>query len=64
MVRVGEIPTDENFEARIVIDLFKDSFSVLHTSNIDIAEVYAIFVAAVEYMDTMMGDAPTSKYLN
>ena len=64
MVRVGEIPTEDDFEARIVVDLYKDSFSVLHTSNIDIQEVHTIFVAAIEYIETMLGDNTPPKFLN
>jgi len=61
---LGEIPIEEGFEGRIVVDLYEGSFSVLHTSNIDIDQVYAIFVAALEYMDTMLGDNTPPKYLN
>lgn len=55
---------DDDFEARIVIDLHKDSFSVLHTSNIDIEQVYAIFVAAIQYMEALEWDDTPPKFLN
>jgi hypothetical protein len=55
---------EEEFDARIVVDMYKDSFSVLHTSNIDIEQVHAIFVAAIEYIETMLGDNTPPKFLN
>jgi hypothetical protein len=58
------LPTEDDFEARIVVDLYRDSFSVLHTSNIDIEQVHAIFVAAVEYIEAMGGDNTPPKFLN
>ena len=64
MEKTGVKPTEDDFEARIVVDMYKDSFSVLHTSNIDIQEVHAIFVAAVEYIETMLGDNTPPKFLN
>lgn len=56
--------TDGDFDARIVIDITNDAFTVLHTSNMDVLQVYAIFVAAVEYMETALGDNTPPKFLN
>lgn len=56
--------TDGDFDARIVIDITNDAFTVLHTSNMDVLQVYAIFVAAVEYMEASLGDQTPPKFLN
>lgn len=67
MVRVGEIPIEEgDFDARIVIDVTGDSFMVKHTSNLELDQIYLIFVAAVEYMDALADslDAEPPKFLN
>ena len=37
--------------ARIVVDIKGDSFMVSHTNNIDMEQLYMIFVAAIEYME-------------
>lgn len=67
MVRVGETPIEEgDFDARIVIDVTGDSFMVKHTSNLELDQIYLIFVATVEYMDALADslDAEPPKFLN
>ena len=61
MEPTGEKPT-EDFDARIIIDITDDSFKVSHTANLDVEQIYLIFAAALNYMDTM-GEAPP-KFLN
>ena len=53
MEPTGEKLTEVDYDARIVIDVKDDSFMVSHTTNIDIDQVYIIFLAAIEYMDNM-----------
>jgi hypothetical protein len=48
---MSNLPTND-YDARIVIDVKDTSFMVSHTANIDINQVYMIFLAAVEYMET------------
>jgi hypothetical protein len=50
MARPGETPTND-YDARIIVDIKDDSFIVSHTGNIDLDQVYMIFVAAIEYME-------------
>ena len=57
----GEKPT-EDFDARIIIDVTEDSFKVSHTANLDLEQIYLIFAAALEYMESMGGAPP--KFLN
>lgn len=66
MEKVGETLTDDNYDARIVIDITGDSFMVKHTSNLELDQLYLIFVAAVEYMDALADslDAEPPKFLN
>lgn len=45
----GEKLTD--YDARIVIDVKDTTFMVSHTANIDLDQVYVIFLAAIEYME-------------
>lgn len=52
----------EDFDARIIIDVTEDSFKVSHTANLDLEQIYLIFAAALEYMESM-GEAPP-KFLN
>lgn len=59
----GEKPT-EDFDARIIIDISDDSFKVTHTANLDIEQVYLIFAAALNYMDTMGEHLEPPKFLN
>ena len=51
MEPTGEKPTD--YDARIVIDVKDTTFMVSHTANIDLDQVYVIFLAAIEYMETV-----------
>ena len=63
----GKTPIDEgDFDARIVIDVTGDSFMVKHTVNLELDQIYLIFIAAVEYMDALADslDAEPPKFLN
>jgi hypothetical protein len=66
MVETGEKLTEGDFDARIVIDVTGDSFMVKHTSNLELDQIYLIFIAAVEYMDALADslDAEPPKFLN
>ena len=66
MEETGEKLTDGDFDARIVIDVTGDVFMVKHTSNLELDQIYLIFVAAVEYMDALADslDAEPPKFLN
>jgi hypothetical protein len=67
MEKVGETHIEDgNFDARIVIDVVDNSFMVKHTSNLDLEQIYLIFIAAVEYMDSLADslDAEPPKFLN
>ena len=66
MVETGEKLTEGDFDARIVIDVTGDSFMVKHTVNLELDQIYLIFVAAVEYMDALADslDAEPPKFLN
>ena len=66
MEETGEKLTDGDFDARIVIDVTGDAFMVKHTSNLELDQIYLIFVAAVEYMDALADslDAEPPKFLN
>ena len=66
MEKIGEKLTEGDFDARIVIDVTGDSFMVKHTSNLELDQIYLIFVAAVEYMDALADslDAEPPKFLN
>lgn len=47
----GEKLTEAAYDARIVIDVKDTTFMVSHTANIDLDQVYVIFLAAIEYME-------------
>lgn len=66
MEKVGETLTDGAYDARIVIDITGDAFMVKHTSNLELDQIYLIFIAAVEYMDALVDslDAEPPKFLN
>ena len=67
MVKPGETHIEDgDFDARIIIDVTGDSFMVKHTSNIELDQIYLIFIAAVEYMDALADslDAEPPKFLN
>lgn len=67
MAETGKIPIDEgDYDARIVIDVTGDSFMVKHTVNLELDQIYLIFIAAVEYMDALADslDAEPPKFLN
>ena len=66
MVETGEKLTEGDFDARIVIDVTGDSFMVKHTMNLELDQIYLIFIAAVEYMDALAEslDAEPPKFLN
>ena len=66
MVETGEKLTEGDFDARIVIDVTGDSFMVKHTVNLELDQIYLIFIAAVEYMDALADslDAEPPKFLN
>ena len=66
MVETGEKLTEGDFDARIVIDVTGDSFMVKHTRNLELDQIYLIFIAAVEYMDALADslDAEPPKFLN
>jgi hypothetical protein len=57
----GEKPT-EDFDARIIIDVTEDSFKVSHTANLDLEQIYLIFAAALNYMESLGEEPP--KFLN
>jgi hypothetical protein len=42
---------NSDYDARIVIDIKGDSFMVSHTANIEMDQLYMIFLAAIEYME-------------
>jgi len=66
MEKIGEKLTEGDFDARIVIDVTGDSFMVKHTVNLELDQIYLIFIAAVEYMDALADslDAEPPKFLN
>ena len=66
MEPTGEKLTEGDFDARIVIDVTGDSFMVKHTVNLELDQIYLIFIAAVEYMDALADslDAEPPKFLN
>ena len=66
MVETGEKLTEGDFDARIVIDVTGDSFMVKHTSNLELDQIYLIFIAAVEYRDALADslEAEPPKFLN
>jgi hypothetical protein len=66
MEKTGEKLTEGDYDARIVIDVTGDSFMVKHTVNLELDQIYLIFVAAVEYMDALADslDAEPPKFLN
>lgn len=66
MENPGETPTDGAYDARIIIDIKDSTFLVSHTANIEMDQIYAIFVAAIEYMETVeFGiDPDTPRILN
>ena len=67
MEKTGKRLIEEgDYDARIVIDVTGDSFMVKHTSNLELDQIYLIFVAAVEYMDALADslDAEPPKFLN
>ena len=49
----GEKLTDGGFDARIIIDIKDSMFMVSHTANIEMDQIYMIFLAAIEYMETV-----------
>ena len=49
----GEKLTDGSFDARIIIDIKDSMFMVSHTANIEMDQIYMIFLAAIEYMETV-----------
>lgn len=53
---------ESDFDARIIIDVTEDSFKVSHTANLDLEQIYLIFAAALNYMESM-GETPP-KFLN
>lgn len=66
MEKIGEKLTEGDYDARIVIDVTGDSFMVKHTVNLELDQIYLIFIAAVEYMDALVDslDAEPPKFLN
>lgn len=62
MEPTGEKPTD--FDARIIIDVTEDSFKVSHTANLDVEQIYVIFAAALEYMESLDAHFEPPKFLN
>jgi len=44
--------TEPDYDARIIVDIKGDSFMVSHTNNIELDQIYMIFLAAIEYMET------------
>ncbi len=66
MEKIGEKLTEGDYDARIVIDVTGDSFTVKHTVNLELDQIYLIFIAAVEYMDALADslDAEPPKFLN
>lgn len=52
MEPTGEKHTDGGFDARIIIDIKDSMFMVSHTANIEMDQIYMIFLAAIEYMET------------
>jgi mRNA-degrading endonuclease HigB of HigAB toxin-antitoxin module len=66
MEKIGEKLTEGDYDARIVIDVTGDSFMVKHTVNLELDQIYLIFIAAVEYMDALADslDAKPPKFLN
>ena len=52
MEPTGEKLTDGSFDARIIIDIKDSMFMVSHTANIEMDQIYMIFLAAIEYMET------------
>ena len=56
MVVTGEKLTndEDTLEALIVLNVYKNSFSLYHSSNIEMKEVYEMYKVALEYMDELM----------
>lgn len=63
MVKPGETLTDD-YDARIVVDIKDDAFIVSHTRNIELDQVYMIFVAAIEYMENVEFEMNKPRTLN
>lgn len=62
MEPTGAKPTD--YDARIIVDIKDDSFVVSHTSNIELDQIYMIFLAAIEYMEDMEFGMNSNRTLN
>jgi len=50
----GETPIEEIPDSRIIIDIENDHFSLMHTNNLDVVQVYSVLLAALEYLDSML----------
>ena len=42
---------DEDIEGRIVLDVMDTTFTMYHTSNYDVVDVYMLLSAALDYIE-------------
>ena len=49
--KVGKIPTDKDIEGRIVLDVETNTFTLYHTENYDVVDVYMLLSAALDYIE-------------
>ena len=51
LAKVGKIPTDKDIEGRIVLDVESTTFTLYHTENYDVVDVYMLLAAALEHIE-------------
>ena len=49
--KVGKIPTDKDIEGRIVLDVETNTFTLHHTENYDVVDVYMLLSAALDFIE-------------
>ena len=49
--KVGKIPTDKDIEGRIVLDVESTTFTLYHTENYDVVDVYMLLSAALDFIE-------------
>lgn len=64
LVETGVKHTEQDFDSRIVIDIKEDSFSLMHTNNLDVLQIYVVLTAALEHLETLVEDLTPPKFLN
>ena len=51
LAKVGKIPTDKDIEGRIVLDVELTTFTLYHTENYDVVDVYMLLSAALDFIE-------------